>query len=143
MIAVVTERYTVCPFCEKKVWRGIRRFGPPTKTCKKCGNIYNTHLKDWNTMSAGHKMWYIFLEWLFPSYYRGFGFPEIFLIYFFHIFMVAIPSMPVSMIVLSITGKDQSAIIGGLIFLLFPLFHFIWLRKMIKECTAHAKHTSN
>jgi hypothetical protein len=137
MIAVISEKYTVCPFCQKKVWRGIRRFGPPTMTCNKCGNVYSTNLKDWNTMSSGWKAWYIFLEWFFPSYYRGFGFPEIFMVYSLHVFMVAIPIVPVVMMILAFTGEDHSSIIGAVIFLFFPLFHFLWLKNRIRECTRY------
>jgi hypothetical protein len=135
MIAVISEKYTVCPFCSQKVWRGIRRFGPPTMKCHSCGNVFNTNLKNWNIMSSGRKTWYIFLEWFFPSYYRGFGFPEILMVYSFHIFMVAIPVMPVMLVVLSFVGADHSIIIPAFIFILFPLFHFLWLRSRIRECT--------
>ena len=79
----------------------------------------------------------------FPSYYRGFGFPEILMVYSFHIFMVAIPVMPVMLVVLSFVGADHSILIPGFIFILFPLFHFLWLRNRIRECTQFINQPSD
>ncbi len=84
-------------------------------------------------MTKGSRVLFAALEWFFPSYYRGFEFLEKLMIYFFHVFMVAIPFMPIMMVVLAFANKDYGALIGAAIFMLFPLLHFSGYAELSKN----------
>jgi hypothetical protein len=133
MIAVVTERFQTCPSCGKSVWRGKRRFGPPKMSCRHCGASFDTGLKDWNAMPAAKKVLYAVLEWFFPAYYRGMDWPAKQVVFFTHIFLVAIPMLPIGMVALAIQSKKSDTLIPAFLFLLLTAAHALWLIRRIKE----------
>jgi hypothetical protein len=142
MIGVVTERFQSCPKCGKSVWRGRRRFGPPKMSCRHCGAPFATGLRDWNAMPTAKKILYAALDWFFPAYYRGMDWPAKQVMFFTHIFLIAIPMLPVGFVLLAIQSGKWDTLIPALLFLLFTAAHALWLLRRIKESAGYREEAA-
>lgn len=133
-IAVWTETNMACPYCQKAIRRGKRRFGPGKVICANCQKELETGLIDIYEVSNFKKTLYILLDWFFPSYYRGIDQPGKLLIMLFHLFVAVSPIFSIQIAIFAFKeGQNPSDAFAGLPFLFMAFLHYLWLRRMVKE----------
>jgi hypothetical protein len=59
---------SLCPNCQHTFFRGPRGFGPAAVKCKKCGNVVNTGLRSWKSLSGFQKAWQVIRELMTPTF---------------------------------------------------------------------------
>lgn len=134
------ELYTACPHCQKKLRRGLRRFGPAVVTCGYCEGTVRTGLADWDRMSPGRKVWNVVLEVIFPSFFKGMDWPAKQLMYFCTMLLALVPIhlLPIFLLVALLPGKPaDSNPLDGLIAVaiigIYDLLMAFRVRRMIAE----------
>lgn len=131
---------TICSACNGILHRGKRRFGPAKVKCGHCGVEVETGLQRWNDYTFFEKITTVIKEIIQPSFLRGMSIVQQLLILMAHHAGIMMPATFILLLPVMIVTKNFQALPVVIIFSIYPIFFFLWLKKMIKESVHYDKN---